>query len=292
MRTEATQFRSDISDSHTVSQSVATDYQVPQPAPIEGVLAQIDIYDVHSQSMSSDQLLLDNIMNEILFMPNTVDFNNQDLDINFLDFVFQEEQLETFPTPSIETTAEAPIIKLPGRPSGYTRNVRAGYAAFTRSTWLFKPEQRDYVLRDGEDLKLDEESINSTLTPKSTGLTPNVPSCGMPTITPVMRDRMYYLVSTMNRYTSRIPDFPSIDVINQIVEAFFVRQSYQVDNWIHVPSMGESDAIPELALALVIAGSTVTSVPAIWKMGLVLQDVVRVKLGELVRFSDQNFEHY
>jgi len=291
MRTEATQFRSDISDSQTASQNVATDYQVSQPASIEGMLAQIDIYDVHSQPMSSGQLLLDNIMNEILFMPNTTDFNNQDLDINFLDFVFQEEQLDTFPAPSIETTA-APIIKLPARPSGYTRNIRAGHAAFTRSTWLFKPEQRDCVLRDGEDLTLDEDSIYSALTPKSTGLTPNVPSCGMPTIAPAMRDRMYYLVSTMNRYTSRIPDFPSIDVINQIVEAFFVRQSYQVDNWIHVPSMGESDVIPELALALVIAGSTVTSVPAIWKMGLVLQDVVRVKLGELVRFSDPNFEQY
>ncbi|KAE9363819.1 hypothetical protein N431DRAFT_489671 [Stipitochalara longipes BDJ] len=279
---DANYYNSDICDSQAASQSGA-DSEMRGPTLMEGMLAQMDIYDMHSQPMAGDQLLLDNIMNEILFMPSTADFNNQELDVNFLDFVFREEQFEMFPALSTETSNEATTVKVKaaGRPSGNTRDIHAGYAAFTRSPWLYTPAQRDCVLRDGGDLTLDEDSITSALTPKSTGLTPIAPSCGFPTITSAMRDKMYYLVSTMNRYTSRIPDFPSLDVINQVVEAFFVRQTYQVDNWIHVPTIGQSDIILELVLALVVAGSTVTSVPAIWRMGLVLQDVVRIKLGEL-----------
>jgi Zinc finger, C2H2 type len=269
--------------SQPTNQIDATDREVPCPASMESMIAQMDIYDMHAGPMAGDQLILDNIMNEILFMPSTADFNNQNLEINFLDFAFQEEQLVTFPGQSIKTSNEPMIVKVTNRTPVYARDVRAGYAAFTRSPWLYTPAQRDCVLRDGEDLTLDEDSITSALTPRSTGLTPNIPSCGFPTIVPVMRDRMYYLVSTMNRYTSRVPDFPSLDVINHVVEAFFVRHTYQVDNWIHIPSIAHPDVIPELGLALVIAGSTLTSVPAIWKMGLVLQDVVRVKLGELVR---------
>jgi len=275
---ETGHFHSDTYDSQTASQSGA-DSEMRDPAAMEGLLAQMDIYDMHSQPMADDQLLLDNIMNEMLFMPSTVYFNNQELDINFLDFVFQEEQFETLPAHSIQTSDMA------GRPSGFARNIRDGHAAFTRSPWLYTPGQRDCILQDSEDLTLDEDSITSALTPKSTGLTPNVPDGGFPSFSSGMRDRMYYLVATMNRYSSRIPDFPSLDVINQIVEAFSVRQTSQVDNCIHVPTIGESDVIPELALAVIIAGSAITPVPAIWRLGLVLQDVVRIKLGELVRVS-------
>jgi hypothetical protein len=259
------------------------DREAPHPALMDPGLAQLAFYDMHSLPMAGNQVVLDNIMNEILFTPNATDFNNQSLDINFLDFAFQEGQCDAFPAPWVETSNEASTFEVTGRAPGHARDVRAGYAAFTRSPWLYTPAQRDCTLRDGADLALDEDSISSLLTPRPTGPMVNIPSCGFPTIRPVMCDKMYHLVATMTKYTSHVPDFPSLDIINNIVEAFFVRQAYQVDNWIHVPSMVLPEVIPELGLALVIAGSTVISVPAIWKMGLVLQDVVRVKLGEVVR---------
>ena len=248
------------------------------------MLAQLEVYDVDSMPIDGGQLDLSIIMDDITFMPNVASFNNQNLDINFYDFIFEDEQLHTLPLPyTTSNTDEATMHEEAGQTSHLARNIRAGYAAFTRSPWLWTPAPRDFVLSDGESLTLDEGSVSSALTPRSSSSVPNVPSCGFPTISSAMRDRMYYLVSTMTIYTSRIPDFPSLEVINHVVEYFFVRQTYQVDNWIHVPSMSLSNFIPELGLALVIAGSTVISVPAIWKMGLVLQDVLRVKIGELVR---------
>ncbi|KFZ03966.1 hypothetical protein V502_10519 [Pseudogymnoascus sp. VKM F-4520 (FW-2644)] len=273
--------QSNLHVAQIVNHNCATEQEVIPPASVEPVLSQLEVYDSHSVPMDMSQHVFDNIMNEILFMPNAADFNNQILDFNLYDFTFQDEELDAFAGPSIESSNnEGTLIEITGRAPRSARDVRAGYAAFTRSPWLWTPAQRDCILRDKDNLTLDEGSIFSALTPPS-GPTCIVPSCGFPTIKSGMRDKMYHLVSTMNNYTNRIPDFPSLDVLNHVVEAFFVRQTYQIDNWIHVPSMSLLDVIPELGLALVVAGSTVISVPAVWKMGLVLHDVVRVKLGEL-----------
>jgi hypothetical protein len=274
-------------NSHIVSQvnQVTNNNETVHHGVTDAMLAQQmleppETYEMPSAAMVGNQLVFDNIMNEAMFTPNAPGFNNQFLDINFHDFTFSNEQLDTI----LEQTNnnEQTIIEASGQAPRPTRDVRAGYAAFTRSPWLWTPVPRDSVLGEGENLTLDEESISSVLTPKSSNLMSTVPSCGYPTITYSMRDKMYHLVSTMDRYSSRVPGFPSLDVINYVVEAFFVRHSYQIDNWIHIPSILLSDIRPEFVLGLVVAGSTVISEPAIWKMGLVLQDVVRIKLGESV----------
>ena len=274
--------QSNLHVTQIANHNFATEQEVIPPASVEPVLSQLEVYDSSSVPIDMSQHVFDNIMNEILFIPNATDFNSQILDVNLYDFTFQDEEFDAFAGPSIESNNnEGTLVEGAGRAPRSARDVRAGYAAFTRSPWLWTPAQRDCVLRDEENLALDEGSIFSALTPPS-GPTCIVPSCGFPTIKPRMRDKMYHLVSTMNNYTNCIPDFPSLNVLNHIVEAFFARQTYQIDNWIHVPSMSLLDVIPELGLALVVAGSTVISVPAVWKMGLVLYDVVRVKLGELV----------
>ena len=152
-----------------------------------------------------------------------------------------------------------------------------------RSPWLWTPAQKDGIFRDQENLALDENTNISALSPMSSASMANIPTCGFPVLNARERDKMFYMVSTVETYSSHIPGFPSLEYLNHIVEAFFVRHSYQVDNWIHIPSLSLSDIIPEYLIALVVAGSTVISVPAIWKMGLALQDVVRNKIGELVR---------
>lgn len=278
---------SDPRPNHLPSHNGTMDHEVAAPAWMETAASQVETYNMHSMSVDENQLVFDSIMDEI--MPSIVDFNNQNIDTDLLNFTFQDTQLDQFLVSPIGNINNEPVSnETSGRSPRLARDVRAGYAAFKRSPWLFNPRHLDRALQDGENLTLDEGSI-SALTPNSSGLTPNVPSCGFPTISPGTRDKMFYLVATMDKYTNRIIDFPSVNVINHVVEAFFIRHTYQVDNWIHIPSVSLSEFIPELGLAMVIAGSTVIAVPTIWKMGLVLQDVVRVKLGELVRTLIANF---
>ncbi|KFY28340.1 hypothetical protein V491_00522 [Pseudogymnoascus sp. VKM F-3775] len=265
--------------SHLPRHDGTTDHELAPPAWVETAANQVENYNTHSMSVDDNQLVFDSIMDEI--MPYIADFNNQNLDTDLLNFTFQDTQLDQFLAPPIGNVNNDPVSdETSGQSPRLARDVRAGYAAFKRSPWLWTPQQLDRTLQDGENLTLDEGSI-SALTPNSPGLTPDIPNCGFPTISPGTRDKMFYLVATMDKYTNRVIDFPSVNVINHVVEAFFIRHNYQVDNWIHIPSVSLFEFIPELGLAMVVAGSAVIAVPAIWKMGLVLQDVIRVKLGEL-----------
>ncbi len=225
---------------------------------------------------------LDFMTEEMLFFPNTSDFNNQDLDFGFLDFNFDDIQLD-FVTPKSGSGGEDtnPRPTNTARKS-VARDASRGHAAFTRSPWLWTPAHKDRILNNRENLAIDEENITTTLTPRSLTSLPEIQNDDLPSIDSRLRDRMFYLVSTMDKFSQHIPDFPSLDILNHVIRAFFIRQSYQVDIWIHLPTFSVKDAYPEFLLALVTAGSTVISVPAIWKMGLVIQDVVRVTIGDMV----------
>lgn len=225
---------------------------------------------------------LDFMTEEMLFLPNPSEFNNQDLDFGFLDFNFDDVQLE-FVTPKSTSGGEDASLRPTNKfLKSVARDVSHGHAAFTRSPWLWTPAHKDHLLNNQENLAVDEENIATTLTPGSSISFPGTQSDEFPSIDARLRDRMFYLVSTMNKFTHRVPDFPSLDILNHVIRAFFIRQSYQVDNWIHLPTLSVKDAHPEFLLALVTAGSTVISIPAIWKMGLVLQDVVRITIGDMV----------
>ena len=245
------------------------------------LMPSMENYDMDSLHLDPTQLVFDNQMDDMLFFSNGTDFNNQHIDINFHDFRFNDRDIDITAAMPMQPHAEEPAVtETAGQASHPTRNVRAGHAAFIRSPWLWTPALKDHVFRDHEHLAIDDNTTISSLSPMSSV---NVPSCGFPRLNAGARDKMYYTVSTVDKYSKQSPEFPSLENLNHIVEAFFLRQSYQVDNWIHVASLSLSDVIPEFLIALVIAGSAVISVPAIWKMGLALQDVVRVKIGELVR---------
>lgn len=241
--------------------------------------------------LNSDQFGLENAVDGMLFIPNPADFNNQIFDFDFhdFDFDFEDEHVGLInPSPKHVTMAEFPDsgrINSKNKGSGSIEAASRRHAAFVRSPWLWTPAPKDHVLSDQDNLTLDEESIPSPLTTRSPGLLPIIPSCGIPVIGNGLRDKMFYLISSMNKYTNRAPSFPSLNILNHIIEAFFIRHSYQIDHWIHVPSISLNDVHPEFAIALITAGTMVIAVPEIWKLGLVLQDVVRVTVGELVNFS-------
>ncbi|KAK0127676.1 hypothetical protein ONS96_007195 [Cadophora gregata f. sp. sojae] len=232
---------------------------------------------------------LDFMTDEMLFFSSAADFNNQNLDFGFLDFNFDEVHLDMTnyhkdgPGSDQNTTQSKRKVS-----RSLPRDASQAHAAFTRSPWLWTPAQKDRLLIDQDNLAVDEENISTTLTPGSTGSLPGYQNYESPTIDARLRDRMFYLVCNLNKFTQGVPDFPSLEILNHVIKAFFVKQSYQVDTWIHVPTLSAADSHPEFLLGLVSAGSTVISVPAIWKMGLVLQDVVRITIGDLWEKKNSN----
>jgi hypothetical protein len=224
-----------------------------------------------------------NDMNVMLFLPNVSGFN-QDLDFSFWDFNFKGVQLPNTNSPAdlVVTQHSTPFNSTTA--SKVTKDISRGYAAFKRSPWLWTPAQKDHQLCDSDNLALDEVSITSGLTPSSTSSFSVEKLTRTPHLDASLRDRMFALVlkMTMNNSTKSVPSFPPLDILNYTLHMFFVRQNYQVDHWIHAPTFSATKVCPHLVAALISAGSNFISTPAIWKMGLALQEVVRLAVAELV----------
>jgi len=222
-------------------------------------------------------------MNDMLFLPNVSEFN-QDLDFSLWDFNFEVVQFPTTSSPAgIVATQNSTTSNL-NTTSKVTIDTARGYAAFKRSPWFWIPAQKDHQSNDSDNLALDEGSIRSGLTPSSTASLSVDPSTQNHHLDASSRDRMFALVlkMTVNIASRSVPAFPSLEILNHILHIFFVRQSYQVDHLIHSPTFSAAKARPHLILALISAGSTSISVPAVWKMGLALQEVVRLAVAVLV----------
>lgn len=83
----------------------------------------------------------------------------------------------------------------------------------------------------------------------------------------------------------KVPSFPSLELLNYLLQTHFVHDEYETDNWIHAASLDPSTAMPELLAMLIASGAGFIAVPSIWQFGLALQEVVRTSLSILVRFS-------
>lgn len=208
------------------------------------------------------------------FLPD-IDFSiswDTDLDaFSIPQFGLQEPS----PNPS-STTNTSTATRKPSPRKATTRDPFHGHCAFKRSPWLWEPEKGDYVQQQKEALRIDEQSISQT--PAFWKLSP---SCRLEMSTH-QRDQIFSIVLAQNKDFSRVPSFPSLDLLNYLLQAHFVQDEHQFDSWIHVASFDPEDTIPELLASLISSGAGYISVPAIWQFGLAVHEVVRLGIKDLV----------
>jgi hypothetical protein len=205
---------------------------------------------------------------------------SQDIDFGLWDFDLDSVELgyrSVDDAGSGRTDSQRP----PNLSQSANKDASKRYAAFERSPWLWKPTQNDQALNDQHNLHVDEDSIPSVLTPASPATNGDMfTSCS---IDYKQRDQMVSLLFTLRKTPNKSPSLPSLALLNSIIQVYFVQESFRVDHLIHAGTFTPSAALPQLLLSIVSAGSTLISTPAIWKMGLALQEVVRHTLGDYVR---------
>jgi hypothetical protein len=206
------------------------------------------------------------------YFSQDLDFGMWDIDLDSVEQAY--ENIDT--TASIQDTRPQVSSRTFNKPSDAAKR----YAAFEKSPWLWTPTPKDQGLNDQHDLSLDEESIPSILSPSSpaTSLDDFASCC----INSKIRDQLLSLLFSLPRPAKRVPSFPSLSILNNIIQIYFVQESYRIDSLIHPASIVPTRVIPELYLAIIAQGSTLISTPAIWRMGLALQEVVRNTVVELV----------
>lgn len=206
------------------------------------------------------------------YFSQDLDFGMWDIDLDSVERAYEIID----PVSSIQETPHLGSTNT----SHKSRDAAKRYAAFEKSPWLWTPTPKDQAMNDQHDLNLDEESIPSILSPSSpaTSLDDFASCC----INSKIRDQMLGLLFSLPKPTKRVPSFPSLSILNNIVQIYFVQESYRIDSLIHPASIVPSRVLPELYLAIIAQGSTLISTPAIWRMGLALQEVVRNTVVELV----------
>ncbi|EGP86300.1 uncharacterized protein MYCGRDRAFT_44386 [Zymoseptoria tritici IPO323] len=77
-----------------------------------------------------------------------------------------------------------------------------------------------------------------------------------------------------------MPSFPTLQLLEDLINVCLLEDSHAIDSHIHIPTLDTQNTRTELLLAMVARGAAFISFPPIWKMGMMLQDVVRYAIGE------------
>lgn len=213
------------------------------------------------------------------YFTQDLDFEMWDIDIDSIELAYEKGRNDPAPQYFPQPHTVEPVHQ--------TKDVARRYAAFQKSPWLWTPTSKDVTLNDHNDLNLDEESIPPVLTPSppAAGLDEFASCC----INSKIRDQMLgVLLSLAKKPPTKVLSFPSLSLLNNLVQIYFVQESYKIDSLIHPASTVPSRTIPQLYLAIVAQGTTLISTPAIWKMGFALHEIVRHAIVDLWESNNSN----
>ncbi|KAK3500725.1 hypothetical protein B0T13DRAFT_228602 [Neurospora crassa] len=213
-----------------------------------------------------------------------------------IDFTSWDINFDGFSVPQIDSYSQSPqsttdTATTSSRPTAHRktshRDPARRHAAFKRSPWLWEPaDKQDYVRKETEaGLRyLDEDAVTAIAQSRL----PSRPSTLMKKIKidSGTRDRLFAIVLSQINDPHRVPSFPSLEVLNFLLQAHLVHDEYQCDSWIHSPSLNPAEMLPELLGAIVANGASFIAVPAIWQFGLSMQEIVRARISSL--FESQN----
>jgi hypothetical protein len=70
-----------------------------------------------------------------------------------------------------------------------------------------------------------------------------------------------------------------LQLLEDLIDVFLLEDTYAIGSYIHIPTFDSKKTRTELMIAMVARGAAFVSFPPIWKMGMVLQDVVRYAIA-------------
>lgn len=197
-------------------------------------------------------------------------------DMNFDNFTIPQIKSNELSPGSSGTNTSKPGCRL--------RDPSRGHAAFERSPWLWDPKPDD-AHREKSIAGVNENGIANS---SAFGTQRVSNPLGKLKMSQESRDRIFALVITQQKDAKKVKSFPSLDLLNYLMQAHFIQEDQLPDSWIHAGSFDPSKVIPELLAAIISSGATFISMKSIWQFGLTLQEVVRTGLSILFESSNTN----
>ncbi|KAK3336192.1 hypothetical protein B0T19DRAFT_408804 [Cercophora scortea] len=226
--------------------------------------------------------MMHGIPDDLIYFNPMHNFSQQDMDFTSWDLDF-----DTFAIPRFDSHGPSPQSTRTGSSQTANRTYQDStrrHAAFKRSPWLWEPEPTDYVRRDTEGLHLNEDVLSHP--PALDGFLER--PINKLRMTKATRDRLFSIVVAENKDPARVPSFPSLELLNYLMQAHFVYDEYQCDSWVHAASFNPDTCLPELLACAIANGASFIANSSVWQFGLAMQEVVRQRLATVFESCNSN----
>lgn len=78
-----------------------------------------------------------------------------------------------------------------------------------------------------------------------------------------------------------LASFPPVEVLDLLMQGFFLLEHHKIDSWIHLPTFDPSNFGPELDGMLIAAGAVLSPISTVRKLGFAIQEVVRMEIPRI-----------
>lgn len=214
-----------------------------------------------------------------VMMPLNVSDFTQDVNLDALDFDFSflASGLTRPPSPQEPRDDQGSSLGA-GQTPHSDAHLRS--ETFKRSPWSWHhwiPERNQTTFTGQEEINVQEDRVSAVDQHVSPSLKRSV-HCDLEH---EARDRMIRVVTQTASSRLAISSFPSLELLEDLIDILLLQDSHAVDSFIHVPTFESRNSLTELLLALVAYGSRYIALAPVWKMGLVIQEVVRLAISEV-----------
>ncbi|KAL4931835.1 C2H2-type zinc finger protein [Aspergillus undulatus] len=160
-----------------------------------------------------------------------------------------------------------------------TQSTKQRVAAFRRSLWLWIPEKNQNGFSEEGQIPLQDADMTSSISSLHRSRLESLNIRGK--LTSQMRDHIFQLVLATGGSRLTVPSFPTAESLDALIKIGISKRT-ETDAWIHPYTLYRQDSRPELLTALVAAGCVCSAIPSIGKAGVILLEIVRLSLAQLV----------
>ncbi|KAL1848580.1 hypothetical protein Plec18167_002203 [Paecilomyces lecythidis] len=162
--------------------------------------------------------------------------------------------------------------------SNFCRLLTSASEAFSSSPWIWNPEQAeqgdnaysaDPQLTGGEDYLISSPDITQKLGDEAISSVPLIRECWT-------RDRIYSLVMKHTHPSLDSRHFPSIQLLDILLQFYFKAESTSLYSCIHTPSFDPDRSRPELVMVLLAAGAILFPLAEVRRLGLALHEKAKI----------------
>ncbi|KZN87019.1 hypothetical protein EN45_055750 [Penicillium chrysogenum] len=149
-------------------------------------------------------------------------------------------------------------------------------AAFRKSFWLWVPEKNQHAFSEERRIPLRD---GDTISPNHRHRLQSLQIPGE--LSMQSRDDIFKLVVQTAGSRLSVSSFPSAEYLDTLIKVGIGKRT-ETDAWIHPYTFYDQKLRPELLTGLVAAGCVCCGLASINKTGIVLQEITRVSLAQLV----------